>query len=100
VSAPALTLGLQLTSGFPFQCEVNTGYGILTKTYLDAATFHYGDTITAEVAATPEAMDAKKNAQRFVADNFSSVKLPTTEVERGFRFWDAVSQSMKAISQG
>lgn len=81
----------KLIAGFPFQHEVNTGYGILTKTYLDAAIYHYGDSIAPDAATESSAVEAKKAALSFVGDTFSSVKSPQTEVERGFRFWDAVS---------
>lgn len=74
----------------PFQNEVNTGFGILAKTYLDAATFHYGDTILPEDAESEAAVAAKKAARAFVADTFSSVKNPDSEIDRGFRFWDTV----------
>jgi hypothetical protein len=35
--------------------------------------------------------EAKRDALSFVEQNFTSVKSPLVEVERGFRFWDAVS---------
>lgn len=74
---------------------MNTGYGILAKTYLDAAMYHLGgDSITPENANDPNVVDAKKAALVFVGDTFSSVKLPNLEVERGFRFWDAVSTTL------
>lgn len=82
---------LDMCISLPFQIDVNTGFGILAKTYLDAATFHYGDTITAENAPTDEVKQAKKAALEFVDQAFTGVKAPTHEVERGFRFWDAVS---------
>jgi hypothetical protein len=77
--------------GLPFQSEVNTGFGILAKTYLDAATLYFGDTITVDNANSPEVQLAKKKAMAFVEDNFTSVKMPVQELDRGFRFWDAVS---------
>lgn len=77
--------------GLPFQTDVNTGFGILAKTYLDAATFHYGDSITEANAQTDEVQQAKRSALEFVEQAFTGVKNPIQEVERGFRFWDAVS---------
>lgn len=79
------------TQGLPFQSDVNTGFGILAKTYLDAATFHFGDTITDENVDTDAVQQAKRSALEFVDQAFTGVKAPTQEVERGFRFWDAVS---------
>jgi hypothetical protein len=78
--------------GLPFQFEPNTGFGILAKTYLDAATFHYGDSITMENVESEGVKKAKQDALAFVAQNFTSVKGPLVEVDRGFRFWDAVSR--------
>lgn len=85
-------LGAVLTdSGFPFQNDVNTGGGILAKTYLDATTYHFGETIPLDKAETDEAKEAKRNALDFVEQSFTGVKMPIQEVERGFRFWDSVS---------
>jgi hypothetical protein len=85
-------------TGLPFQTETNTGFGILFKTYLDVTLYQYQnaegvteETITSETANSPEAKSAKEDALEFVETNFSSVKLPRQEIERGFRFWDAVS---------
>jgi len=47
-------------------------------------------TITSDTANSPEAKSAKEDAMEFVEQNFPSVKLPRQEIERGFRFWDAV----------
>lgn len=77
--------------GLPFQSDINTGFGILAKTYLDAA-IHYNEAdITAENANSELVQDAKQMALEFVDQAFTGVKNPTNEVERGFRFWDAVS---------
>lgn len=81
-------------AGLPFQTDVNTGFGILAKTYLDAATFHYGDTINESNASTEAVQQAKRSALEFVDGAFTGVKTPTLEVERGFRFWDAVSTTV------
>lgn len=90
---------IALSLGFPFQNETNTGYGILAKTYLDAAMYHLGgDSITLENVNDPMVQEAKRSALSFVGDTFSSVKLPNVEVERGFRFWDAVSWTSRLRS--
>jgi hypothetical protein len=78
--------------GLPFQFEPNTGFGILAKTYLDAATFHFGDSIKLENMESETVKEAKESALKFVDANFTSVKFPRVEIERGFRFWDAVSR--------
>lgn len=85
---------LEITTSLPFQVEVNTGFGILAKTYLDAATFHLGEPITAENAQTEAAIQAKNDALNFIESSFSSVRSPRQEIERGFRFWDTVSHSL------
>ena len=77
-------------SGLPFQSDVNTGFGILAKTYLDAATFHMDEMITEANVHNHNAKIAKREALAFVESSFSSVKGPIQEVERGFRFWDTV----------
>ncbi|WWD21724.1 hypothetical protein CI109_106211 [Kwoniella shandongensis] len=83
----------------PFQIDVNTGFGILAKTYLDAATFHHGDSITEENCDTGEAKQAKRDALSFVEQSFSSVKSPIQEVERGFRFWDSVMAAIRCLDK-
>lgn len=77
----------------PFQTDPNTGFGILLKTYVAALSFHFDDQVTAENMDTEAAKKAKKEALVFVDQSFSSVKDPMREVERGFRFWSAVSLS-------
>ncbi|WWC86657.1 uncharacterized protein L201_001534 [Kwoniella dendrophila CBS 6074] len=83
----------------PFQSEVNTGFGILIKTYLDATTYHFDDTITESDANTEKAIQAKKDALSFVEQSFSSVKLPLQEVERGFRFWDSIMAAIRSLDK-
>lgn len=84
---------LDLCLSLPFQSEPNTGFGILAKTYLDAATIYFGDTITEESvqADAGKVAEAKGQALKFIEQSFESVKGPVEEVKRGFRFWDAVS---------
>lgn len=79
-------------TGLPFQTDVNTGFGILAKSYLDATSYHNQlEPITEEMIGTEGAETAKRQAILFIEENFSSVKAPVQELERGFRFWDAVS---------
>lgn len=71
---------------------MNTGFGILAKSYLDATSYHNQlEPITEEMIGTERAETAKRQAILFIEENFSSVKGPVQELERGFRFWDAVS---------
>jgi hypothetical protein len=81
-------------SGLPFQNEVNTGFGILVKVYIDATVaFNEGVTLTEQNAETEETKAAKENAIGILEDTFVTVKAPADELKRGFRFWDAVSVS-------
>ena len=81
---------LPMSPGLPFQGEVNTGFGVLAKVYVDATISFYqgmpeGDPEQADVKA------AKDQAFEVLEDTFVVVKTPKLEIERGFRFWDAVS---------
>ena len=90
---------LDMCISLPFQTDVNTGFGILAKTYLDAATLHFGDTITEANANTEAVQQAKRSSLDFVDQAFTGVKAPTHEVERGFRFWDAVMVAIRTLNQ-
>ncbi|KAL1407037.1 COP9 signalosome complex subunit 5 [Vanrija albida] len=90
---------LDMCISLPFQSDVNTGFGILAKTYLDAATIHFGDTITEENAGSDDVKQAKLSALQFVDQAFTGVKSPTQEVERGFRFWDAIMVAIRTLDQ-
>ena len=93
---------LDLCLSLPFQSEPNTGFGILAKTYLDAATIYFGDTITEESvqADAGKVAEAKGQALKFIEQSFESVKGPVEEVKRGFRFWDAVSWALRQCRVG
>ncbi|WVR04833.1 hypothetical protein IAU60_001845 [Kwoniella sp. DSM 27419] len=88
-----------ITLSLPFQTEVNTGFGILAKTYLDATTYHHDETITEETAATDKAKQAKRDALSFVEQSFSSIKSPIQEIERGFRFWDSIMTAVRSLDK-
>ncbi|ORX35909.1 temperature dependent protein affecting M2 dsRNA replication-domain-containing protein [Kockovaella imperatae] len=92
---------LDLMLSQPFQGEVNTGFGILAKTYLDVATFHLGEdaSFTESNTSTPEVISAKQKAMEFLESSFTSIKLPAQEVERGFRFWDAVMIAIRTLAK-
>ncbi|WRT64536.1 uncharacterized protein IL334_001468 [Kwoniella shivajii] len=88
-----------LMLSLPFQSEVNTGFGILIKTYLDATTYHFDDTITEADAGSEKATQSKKDALSFVEQSFSSVRSPLQEVERGFRFWDSIMAAIRSLDK-
>lgn len=80
---------MDISLSLPFQTEVNTGYGILTKVYLDGLVHLYGGKVTDP--SDPEVITAKEEALDFCDETFVGVRDPKSEVLRGFRFWDAVS---------
>ena len=81
---------LDITLSLPFQTEVNTGFGILAKVYLDALTHINGGQRVRDPNG-PGIKDAKSMALEICEDTFTGIKYPRMEVERGFRFWDVVS---------
>lgn len=81
---------LDITLSLPFQTEVNTGFGILAKVYLDALTHINGGQRVRDPNG-PGIKDAKSMALEICEDTFTGIKGPRMEVERGFRFWDVVS---------
>ena len=81
---------LDITLSLPFQTEVNTGFGILAKVYLDALTHINGGQRVRDPNG-PGIKDAKSMALEICEDTFTGIKYPRAEVERGFRFWDVVS---------
>lgn len=89
---------LDIALSLPFQSDVNTGFGILAKVYLDALTHINGRQCVRDANAegVPE---AKTLALEICEETFPGVKNPKGEVERGFRFWDCVSAFYSLISQ-
>lgn len=79
---------LDIAMALPFQNETNTGFGILAKVYLDALHAIYEKRIVSRDDVG--VFEAKEMAMEVVDDTFEGVKTPRMEVERGFRFWDAV----------
>lgn len=79
---------LDIALSLPFQADVNTGFGILGKVYLDALVMMHGGRITS--ADEEGVADAKESALDICEETFTGIKNPKLEVERGFRFWDAV----------
>jgi len=87
---------LDITLSLPFQAEVNTGFGILAKVYLDALT-HINDGQRVRDPNGPGIRDAKSMALEICEDTFPGIKGPRLEVERGFRFWDVALTAMRQL---
>lgn len=81
---------LDINLSLPFQSEVNTGFGVLAKVYLDALTHINGGQRVRDPKAEG-VKEAKQVALDICEETFPGVKYPKAEVERGFRFWDVVS---------
>ncbi|KDN40894.1 hypothetical protein RSAG8_07762, partial [Rhizoctonia solani AG-8 WAC10335] len=88
---------LEIAVSLPFQQEVNTGYGILAKVYLDALVAINGAPVKSR--DDEGVQEAKDGAMELVEETFTGVKTPRYEVERGFRFWDAALGTIRALSQ-
>lgn len=81
---------LDISLSLPFQSEVNTGFGVLAKVYLDALT-HINNRERVRDPNAEGVREAKALALEICEETFPGVKSPKLEVERGFRFWDIVS---------
>lgn len=90
---------LDITLSLPFQTEVNTGFGVLAKVYLDALT-HLNNQQRVRDPNAEGVREAKDMALEICEETFPGVKSPKSEVERGFRFWDAVSACLDRINEG
>lgn len=90
---------LDITLSLPFQGEVNTGFGVLAKVYLDALT-HLNNQQRVHDPNAEGVQEAKEMALEICEETFPGVKSPKSEVERGFRFWDAVSACSLRINEG
>ena len=80
---------LDINLSLPFQSEVNTGFGVLAKVYLDALT-HLNNGQRVRDPNAEGVREAKQVALEICEETFPGVKSPKLEVERGFRFWDVV----------
>jgi hypothetical protein len=103
-----ITYGKKLTIGLPFQSDCNTGFGIVFSYYLNVTLYNYRESPKDTTPKSPDSVDsetnaitdsnkdsdtvkqAKEDALKAVEVTFESVKGARQEVERGFRFWDAV----------
>ena len=89
---------LDIALSLPFQVDVNTGFGILAKVYLDALT-HINGRQCVRDANAEGVQEAKQLALEICEETFPGIKNPKGEVERGFRFWDCVSVFLLAFLQ-
>lgn len=87
---------LDITLSLPFQTEVNTGFGVLAKVYLDALT-HINNGTRVRDPNAEGVKEAKEMALEICEETFPGVKFPKLEVERGFRFWDIVSIHLNLV---
>ncbi|KAG9125162.1 hypothetical protein FRC07_008729 [Ceratobasidium sp. 392] len=88
---------LDVAVSLPFQTEVNTGFGILAKVYLDALVAIHGGPVKDRDGEGVQ--EAKDGAMELVEETFTGVKNPRAEVERGFRFWDAALMTIRNLNQ-
>ncbi|KAL0955232.1 hypothetical protein HGRIS_004133 [Hohenbuehelia grisea] len=87
---------LDIALSLPFQTEVNTGFGVLAKVYLDALT-HINNRTRVRDPNAEGVKEAKAMALEICEETFSGVKYPKLEVERGFRFWDVALTAMRTL---
>ncbi|KAI0698346.1 XPG I-region protein [Cytidiella melzeri] len=87
---------LDINLSLPFQSEVNTGFGVLAKVYLDALT-HINGRQRVRDANAEGVREFKAMALDICEETFSGVKNPKQEVERGFRFWDVALTAMRQL---
>ncbi|KAL7412309.1 temperature dependent protein affecting M2 dsRNA replication-domain-containing protein [Mrakia frigida] len=85
---------LDIALSLPFQTDTSTAFGILAKVYLDGVIMIHGD----HVKEGEDATEAKEAALELVENTFVGVKNPKLEVERGFRFWDALLVAIRSLS--
>ena len=90
---------MDINLSLPFQSEVNTGFGVLAKVYLDALT-HINGLERVRDANAEGVREIKQMALDICEETFSGVKNPKQEVERGFRFWDVVSLACLLLITG
>jgi len=90
---------LDVALSLPFQGEVNTGFGVLAKVYLDALThLNGGVRVRKEDVDREGVVGMKEMALEVVEETFGGgVKGPKMEVERGFRFWDLGLNAMRVM---
>lgn len=86
---------MEVSLSLPFQNEANTGMGILFKGYADAMVCHRAeiesDSSNEGVNKEDLLKELKEDILSGAQDGFPMVRDVRAELNRGFRFWDAVS---------
>jgi hypothetical protein len=80
---------MEVSLSLPFQVEPNTGMGILFKGYADAIVCTKTE-IENEENAEELLLELKNDIIAGAQDGFPMVRDVRAELNRGFRFWDAV----------
>jgi hypothetical protein len=89
--------GMEVSLSLPFQVEPNTGMGILFKGYADAIVCTKTE-IENEENAEELLMELKNDIIAGAQDGFPMVRDVKAELNRGFRFWDAVRPLLSLFS--
>ncbi|PLW11679.1 hypothetical protein PCANC_01164 [Puccinia coronata f. sp. avenae] len=88
--------GMEVSLSLPFQVEPNTGMGILFKGYADAIVCTKTE-IENEENAEELLMELKNDIIAGAQDGFPMVRDVKAELNRGFRFWDAVMKIVRTL---
>lgn len=84
---------LDIALSLPFQNDTSTGMGIVVKGYCDAV-WHMGLQVPGGMTGE-QGKDIKEGAVELLEQPFgTSVRNVKAELERGFRFWDTVSEHL------
>ncbi|KAF5332183.1 hypothetical protein D9611_008130 [Ephemerocybe angulata] len=89
---------LDIALSLPFQTDVNTGFGVLAKVYLDALTHINGRQRVTDPNAEG-VREAKGLALEICEETFLGVREVRREVERGFRFWDVCLGAVRRLGE-
>ncbi|SCZ90934.1 BZ3500_MvSof-1268-A1-R1_Chr1-3g02397 [Microbotryum saponariae] len=100
---------LDIAVSLPFQTDTNTGMGILFKAYGDAVCHLAGgvQVVTRSGHGTQgedseegkEVKEAKEQTLSLLDDAFPNVKNVTSELQRGFRFWQMMMIAIRSLKQ-
>lgn len=93
--------GMEVSLSLPFQNEANTGMGILFKGYADAMVCSQSE-IEAETELDKKEEMVKELKEDILVgaqDGFPMVRDVRAELNRGFRFWDAVMKVVRTLKE-
>ncbi|MBW0531743.1 hypothetical protein O181_071458 [Austropuccinia psidii MF-1] len=89
--------GMEVSLSLPFQTETNTGMGILFKGYADAL---FSTRAELEASKNDEMLkEIKSDILMGAQEGFPMVRDVTAELNRGFRFWDAVMKVVRVLNE-